>query len=447
MPSLRQENACKFLDTAVVAIGFALLSIVLIPVAQAQSFSVLHAFGQDAEGGGPYGGVVFDSAGNLFGNLAMGGYLRDCVNGNRCGVVYELWPSSAGLWQEIPLYVFRNTTGAVPAGNLLLNSVGEILGAAGEGGGSPRCGFIEQGCGLIFELSPEASGSYEESALWVFNGGTDGGVPYGSLIADVAGNLYGTTYQGGKLNKTCIEGCGIVFRLSPNGSGGWIETVLYAFTGREDGAYPTSSGLTMDEAGNLYGTTYQGGKISAACTQGCGVVFELSPSSSGSWTETALYSFNGGPDGSFPIGGVTMDAAGNLFGTTSYGGSPNYGTVFKLTPESGAWKETLLHAFTGGSDGGFPYAGVTLDSRGNVYGTTESGGNTKDCEGSDGCGVIFKFGRVDGVWKEVVLHAFTGSSDGGIPEAPLTLGPDGDLYGTAVVGGPFGGGTAFRLTP
>ena len=445
MTSIRQASIGKLFAAVVAMVAFAALTTILVPVARAQSFSVLHAFNGGAEGGGPYGGVIFDSAGNLFGNLARGGDLRDCVNSPGCGVVYELSPSSSGVWKEIPLYVFRNNTGAVPGGNLLLDSAGEIFGVAEEGGGSPLCGFIEQGCGLIFQLSPEGEG-YQQSPLWIFNGEGDGGVPSGSLIDDGDSNLYGTTYQGGKTNKVYALGSGVVFRFSPNGSGGWAEAVLYSFSGGADGALPFA-GLIRDAAGNLYGTTYQGGKVNKICQYGCGVVFELSPSSSGSWTETVLYSFNGGPDGSNPVGGVAMDAAGNLFGTTAYGGPHNFGTVFKLTSRSGAWEETLLHTFAGGSDGGYPYAGVTLDGAGSVYGTTESGGNTNDCLGGGGCGVVFKFARVGGEWKETVLHAFTGISDGEIPEAPLTLGRDGNLYGTAVFRGAFGGGTVFRVTP
>jgi uncharacterized repeat protein (TIGR03803 family) len=446
MTRIRQASIGKLFAAAVAMVFFSALTTILIPAVQAQSFSVLHAFNGGAEGGGPYGGVIFDSAGNLFGNLARGGDPRDCVNDAGCGVVYELSPSSSGVWKEIPLYVFLNNTGALPGGNLLLDSAGEIFGVAEEGGGSPLCGFIEQGCGLIFQLSVEPSGGYQESPLWIFDGKANGGVPAGSLIADETGDLYGTTYQGGNIDEVYRLGCGVVFRLLPNGSGGWAETVLYSFSCGADGALPFA-GLISDDAGNLYGTTYQGGKANKSCQYGCGVVFELSPSSSGTWTETVIYSFNGGSDGSNPVGGVAMDAAGNLFGTTANGGPDNYGTVFKLTPRSGAWEEILLHTFTGGSDGAYPYAGVTLDSADNVYGTAESGGNTNDCLGGGGCGVVFKFARVGGKWKETVLHAFTGRSDGEIPEAPLKLGRDGNLYGTAVFGGAFGGGTVFRVTP
>ena len=442
MTRIRQTGIRQFAAAVAVA-ALAALATIRVPAAQAQSFAVLHTFNGKVEGGQPYGGVVFDAAGNLLGTTSIGGNTNDCPDGGGCGVVYRLSPPASGLWPETVIYDFLPSTGGTPAGTPLLNSAGDIYGVVETGGGGSLCAGAAQGCGLVWQLSPGAGGSYLESALQTFDDGSDGGIPFGNVIADSAGNLYGTTTSGGNTSACLGFGCGVVYRLSPNGAGGWTETVLYSFNDSSDGSVPFA-GLAMDAAGNLYGTTLQGGHFSKICTQGCGVVFELSPSSGGSWTESVLHAFLGNPDGNDPVGGVVLDAAGNVWGNTSAGGSHGYGTVFELTPQAGAWKETLLHSFTGGSDGDGPYSAVTLDGAGNVYGTTSAGGNLSACT-TGGCGVVFKLAKVNGVWTETVLHAFTNVPDGGFPQAPLMLGGDGNLYGTALFGGVYGQGTVFEL--
>jgi len=441
---MRQSRVGKRFAAAITMAAFAALATVAVPVAQAQSFSVLHTFNGKAEGGQPYGAVIFDSAGNVLGTTSVAGNPNDCSLDGGCGVVFRLSASTSGLWPETVIYNFLPSTGGTPTGTLLLNSAGDIYGVVETGGGAPLCGGAAQGCGLVWELSPIASG-YQESALQIFDNGSDGGIPYSAVIADAAGNLYGTTTSGGNTSACGGFGCGVVYRLSPNGAGGYAETVLYTFNDGSDGSSPYAS-LIMDTAGNLYGTTFQGGHFSKICAQGCGVVFELSPSASGAWTESVIHAFQGNPDGVGPIGGVVLDASGNLWGTTGYGGSHGYGTVFELTPQSSAWKETLLHSFTGGSDGNGPFASVTLDSAGNVYGTTNAGGNLNACS-TGGCGVVFKLAKVNGAWSESVVHAFTNVPDGSFPEAALTFGSDGNLYGTALFGGAFGQGTVFRVAP
>jgi uncharacterized repeat protein (TIGR03803 family) len=257
-----------------------------------------------------------------------------------------------------------------------------------------------------------------ETVLYSFTGGADGAYPGAGVIQDSAGNLYGTTYEGGASES------GVVFKLDTTGT----ETVLYSFTGGADGGNP-EAGVIRDSAGNLYGTTPFGG-VSGVCYAGCGVVFKLDTSG----TETVLYSFTGGADGGSPNAGVIRDSAGNLYGTTPIGGASGYGVVFKLDTTG---TETALYSFTGGADGGYPAAGVIQASAGNLYGTTQAGGVS-------GSGVVFK---LDPAGAETVLYSFTGGADGGAPFAGLIRNSAGNLYGTAIGGGINNHGVVFRIQP
>jgi uncharacterized repeat protein (TIGR03803 family) len=254
----------------------------------------------------------------------------------------------------------------------------------------------------------------EETVLYTFTGGADGYAPYGGVIRDAAGNLYGTTVLGGAGNG------GVVYTLDASGH----QTVLHSFTGGADGSQPYA-GVIRDPAGNLYGTTSSGG------TGNAGVVYKVDASGH----ETVLYNFTGGSDGSSPLGGVIRDAAGNLYGTTIYGGISGAGVVYKLDPSG---HETVLHPFTGGTDGGEPYM-VTLlrDSMGNLYGTTSGGG-------SSWAGVVF---MLDSSGHETVLYSFTGGDDGGAPQSGLIRDSAGNLYGTASRGGKRGAGVTFVIKP
>jgi uncharacterized repeat protein (TIGR03803 family) len=235
---------------------------------------------------------------------------------------------------------------------------------------------------------------------------------------DGAGNLYGTTTNGGAYNES-----GVAWELSPDGSGGWTEQTLHSFGNGNDGQDPRSA-LTMDAAGNLFGTTSGGG-----ANRG-GTVFELSPAAGGGWTETVLYSFGLRGDGCYPYGRITIDAAGNLYSTTQQvcDGS-GYGTVFELSPSSGGYTEKIIHHFLNSASGENPMAPVVFDSLGNLYGTTEQGGQY-------GYGTIFKLSP-DGTggWVESAVHVFTGNGDGGLPLYGVVVGPDGNLYGTTPYGG------------
>ena len=231
---------------------------------------------------------------------------------------------------------------------------------------------------------------------------------------------------------------GTVFELTP-GSSGWTETILYSFTGNQDGGQPTSN-LTFDSAGHLFGTTSSGG--STNCPAGCGTIFELTPSGSG-WTESVIYSFSGGNDGRQPPSGLVLGASGVLYGTALWGGTVNSncpsgcGTVFALTPGAGGWRQSVLYAFAGGSDGLGPYAGLTLDGSGNIYGTTIAGGASGD-------GTVFMLSA--GQWKETILHSFSGG-DGTQPYGALLFDAANNLYGTTYQGGAENYGVVFRLSP
>ena len=291
---------------------------------------------------------------------------------------------------------------------------------------------------LVLAASALPAGA-TESVLYSFPGGISGANPYANLVADSTGALYGTTGEGGGSTKCNLgSGCGTVFMLS---SPSWTETVLYSFQGGTvgDGAGP-QAGLVFDKKGSLYGTTASGGAY------GYGTVFELTPPTiqGGAWTETVLYSFKGGVDGSNPASGVIFDLT-SLVGTTPAGGASNFGTVFEITPpkkKGGPWTEAILYNFKGLSDGGKPYSGLVLKAKA-LYGTTLDGGPSSE-------GVVFKLVPPAGtvkVWTESVIYGFTGGSDGGKPYAGLTLGTAGVLYGTTGLGGSGGYGSVFELTP
>ncbi len=296
----------------------------------------------------------------------------------------------------------------------------------------------EYDSGAVFELASNGSGGWTETILYSFkNNGRDGTLPKAGLVFDAAGNLNGTTYQGGTY---CYGGCGTVFKLSPNQDGSWSETVLHSFGGDNDGFYPYG-GLVLDALGNLYGTTYNGGIYES------GTVFKLRPNQNGTWTEAVIHSFNdNGIDGEGPWAGLIIDALGNLYGTASEGGTHcapfGCGTVFELSPnQNGGWSEKVLHSFGNGTDGSTPLSSLVFDSAGNLYGTTIQGG-------TQGAGTAFQLtpdGR--GGWNERVLHSFGQGNDGVNPDAGLVFDVSGNLYGTTYQGGVKNAGTVFVLTP
>ena len=400
----------------------------------------LYSFTGGTDGNNPYSGVVRDSAGNFYGTTIYGGASRD-------GVVYKVTPGGS----ESVLYTFTGATdGTGPYAGVVRDSSGNIYGAAAYGGAA--------GEGVLFEL---ATAGFQ--TLYGFPEAAGGFAPNSGLIRDSNGNLYGTTPQGGAV------GAGVVFKMTAAGQ----ETVKYSFKGGADGSQP-NAGVIADSAGNLYGTTFNGG------TSGYGAVYKVTASGS----ESVLYSFSGGSDGSNPYGGVVRDPAGNLYGTTWYGGAGNAGVIFKVDTSgnetvmynfttspgdsrsysslyrdssgnlygteyaggtagfgavyefSAAGQFSVLYNFTGGSDGRYPYAGVISDSAGNLYGTTEVGGAYYG-------GVVY---QVDTGGNETVLYNFTGGSDGDFPNGGLTRDSSGNFYGTTVDGGASGLGVVYELS-
>ena len=388
--------------------------LLLASFAQAGTEKVLHAF-QLSEGQIPYGGVVFDRAGNLYGTTFYG---KACGS-NSCGVVYQLTPGTGGDWTERAIYTFTGgTDGSHPYSNLVIDALGNLYGTTygKDQGGS--------GSGTAFRLSPKDDGSWQFALLHTFAGGKDGAKPSGLLAMDDAGNLYGSTFEGGSNNA------GVAFELSP-ASGMWKETVLHTFTGGLDGSEP--GGLILGPDGNLYGTTATGGT-------GFGVVFELSLAKNGTWHETVVHSLAGGEDGATP-GSLAFDASGNLYAASASGGTSPYcsggcGLVFKLSKESnGTWKDTPLHSFNG-QNGEEPWA-LVFDKFGNLYGAAYGGGV--------GLGLIFKLDPAAS-WAETVVYEFTGAL-GGEPVQPMIFDAAGNLYGSAVYGGAGDGGVVFEITP
>jgi len=349
--------------------------------------------------------------------------------------------AAAGAWAADTSKTLYDFTAQSGPGTLISDPKGNLYGTTSGGGlSSANCPF---NCGVVFELSPAGSG-WTYNVLYNFTGGADGGQPRGTLAFDVAGNLYGTTASGGTVNSNCSTGCGTVFELSPSGSS-WALSVLHSFDGGEDGTAP-SSGVILDANGNLYGTTASGG------TGGGGIVFELSPSPSG-WIFSTVYNPTWS-DGTFLVGGLVLDAMGNLYGTAWTGGISNNcgqgcGTVFELSPSGSGWKFLMLHTFSGPTlgDGALPWGTLIRDSAGDLFGTTSEGGaRCGSCAGT-----VFKLSLSQGVWKETVLHRFRGTSfsDGEAPLAGLTMDGQGNLYGTTNYGGATCAdcGTVFKLVP
>ncbi len=399
----------------------------LAPLALSQTYKVLHTFTGGTDGASPgWVLLVRDSSGNLYGTAGRGGAYT-------YGNVFKLNKNG----KETVLYSFTGgSDGRYPDTGVVRDSTGNLYSTTNNGG-NPKCklryAYQTAGCGVIFKLNP----ARKLTVIHTFMG-PDGGYPDASPLLVVNGEFYGTT-GGGGVNSSCQDindGCGTVYKLT-NSSSGWTEKALYSF-GWNKGWQPFS-GVVADSAGNLYGTT-------EGCNNGtqhpCGAVFRLAPGADG-WKYTMLHGFtgglNGGSDGAYPWAGLVRDSAGDFYGATQYGGAHNFGTIFKLTPTG---KKTELYSFTG-ADGAYPLSTLTLDASGNLYGTTAEGGSSGTGCGGSGCGTIFK---LDTAHHLTVLHNFTGGTDGGIPLGALLL-DGGKLYGTANGGGAYNNGTVFELTP
>ncbi len=289
--------------------------------------------------------------------------------------------------------------------------------------------------GTVYKLGRRGTG-WVLTPLYNFSGQVDGGAPIAGVVFGPNGTLYGTTEFAGQL---CGEGCGVVFNVRPPASicktvsCPWAETVIYSFRGDTDGANPGYGDLTFDRAGNIYGTTYFGGNNAE------GVVYKLTLSD-GRWTESAIHTFSGESDGENPYSNVIFDTAGNLYGTTFAGGANGYGTVYQLTPNGSNWTENTLYAFQSAANGGKPFGGVVFDTAGNLYGATSSGGT-----GSGG--TAYELMPSSGSWSFDLLYSFTGTAYLPGSYGSLTKDAAGNFYGTTVKDGANGVGSVFKLTP
>jgi len=439
-----------------IALALAALVLPLAAKSWAATETVLHTWIDTTsnENGGSVAGMAIDPSGNLYG-VTFG--TAACSVG--CGSVFKLVRQSNGKFVYQPLYNFQGGLrgdGANPYGAPILDSAGNIYGTTMGGG---------NGSGIVYKLAPMANGKYKETVLHIFGafGSNDGTQPFSTLAFDSAGNLYGTTNQGGggAGGTFCLNGCGAVFKLAPNGDGTWTESVIHSFpgtAGNTDGQNP-HGGVVFDSAGNLWGTTQNGGNMEA-CLQfidvtGCGTVFELTPQANGQWAESTLFEFDGEASGFNPWDGLVIDNAGNLYGMVTNGGGGN-GAVFQITPQpDGSVVESVIHPFTVCgtvcTDGANPENGITIDPLGNLYGTTDLGGGGGS---STGDGTVFELKpESDGSWKETVLHRFTGGADGGFPlDDHVAVDAFGNVFGTTLNGGqkglcPSGCGVVFEITP
>jgi uncharacterized repeat protein (TIGR03803 family) len=343
-------------------------------------------------------------------------------------IVITILTWTPGAWAQSKykmLYKFKGgADGNQPVAGLVFDTPGNLYGTTSLGGA--------HNAGTVFELKPTSTGGWTESVLYSFTGGADGAKPQSDLIFDAAGNLYGTASGGGAYTN------GAVFELAPTSSG-WTETVLYSFTGGADGA-GAFNGVIFDPAGNLYGATWDGGNVTNFCYLGCGVVFELARGSN-SWTESVLYSFTEGSDGTNSSAGLAFDSAGNLYGSAWNWGTYGYGVIFELRPNAdGTWTQHVLYSFKGGKDGANPQGRLIFDTAGNLYGTTRNY--------FSGYGIVFKLvPNSDGTWTKHTLHQFTGGRDGANPYVGVTFDSAGNLYGATNGGGAYGYGVVFKLTP
>lgn len=420
----QQSHFSPMLFFAAIALAMVLSS----APAMAQTETVLYSFGAlpyDVTLDRPTFGLVADQAGNLFGTAFYGGP-------DKAGGAFELNRHTAAgqPWDYSTLFTFSRGFGQYPSG-VIFDKAGNLYGTTLSGG---------KGFGTAFELSPTTGTSYSETVLYEFQNNLDGWEPQSGLIFDSAGNLYGTTTNGGELQG------GTAFKLSPpaTSGGSWTKTTIHSF-GNNSAKQPFAGGceplgsLTLGPRGTLYGVTFECG------ASGAGVVFQLTPPTSGDgeWQETVLHTFGGAGDGAKPYSGVVVGKGGYLYGTTGLGGANGFGTVYQLVPPSikgGSWTENILYSFANGDDGGMPFAPVTLASDGTLYGTASQSGS--------GVGVVYQLtppGSAAMPWTQSVVYGFSGGADGGRPTGGvLVLG--GALFGTTTQGGANKEGVVYEIT-
>lgn len=423
MARANQHRSLTNIGQALLAVAVSLFCLGL-GLAQAQTFTVLHSFSGGADGGNPHAPVTVDEAGNVYGTTYSGG-------SGQAGTVFKLVHRASG-WLLNPLYSFQGRSdGANPVAAVAIGPEGVLYGTTPAGGrGYCAHGYPFDGCGVVFSLRPQgtvcraALCPWTESVLYAFSGSDDGDSPSnGAVVFDPAGSLYGTTIWGGNDNW------GVVYRLTYS-NGSWAESVLHSLVW-QDGVSPVG-GVVFDASGNLYGAGEEGGGANLG-----GTIFQLSPAGYG-WTLNVLYSF---PFLSPPSGGLELDQSGNLYGKTDNGGTHQLGGVYQLQPSSYGWTFNMIYNFTRGNDGGWwQGGGPVFDRDGNLYDTTYN-------DGAYGLGTVFKLTPGSDGWTYTSLHDFTGGSDGANPHAGLAIDSQGNLYGTTEYGGGNNQGVVFEITP
>jgi len=383
----------------------------------ATKYRTLHRFKGGKDGVSPLSGLTFDSLGNLYGTTVGGGV--NYGNGGG-GTVFRMTPRADGAWEKTVIHAFRRNfkDGFNPYAGLVVDGVGNLYGTTAFGGTHTG--------GTVFRLSPDGNGGWSERILHSFKGDSDGAEPLAGLVIDSSGNLYGTTAEGGTHRG------GTVFMLSPQNDDTWKESILHRFPQDSSDGYAPRANLVRDTAENIYGTTSAGGEF------GDGTVFELAPDEHGNWMERIIHQFHG-TDGAVPLADVVLDTAGDLYGTT-FGGGKHFGVVFQLVPQpDGSWIETVLHSFTGGRDGGSPQTTPILNHAGDLFGTTAYRGT--------GFGIVFQLSPASGgKWKEHVLHTFQ-NHPGARPLGDLIFDAVGNLYGTTSGDASSTSGSVFEIAP
>ena len=393
----------------------------LAPGAGAQTTEkVLYSFTGGADGEHPHQGLVFDQAGNLYGTTFEGGLYG-------AGNVYTLTPNGDGTWTQAVLYSFTGGSdgGWVDWGRLTFDTAGNVYGATYDGG--------SHGAGAVFQLSPNQDGTWTENVLHQFTWGKDGAEPRTVPFFDAQGNLFGSVAYGGRY------GCGAIYEMSPGADNKWTYKVIHQFKGQP--ACSPWVGLIPDKTGNLYGTTRNEVGGCNNPPNDCGTIFRLTPTAEGKWTYKVIHKFIGGKGGADPsISGLIFDDNGALYGTTEHQGAYNSGVFYRLTPSANdKWSYRVLHQFKK-SDGLYPNGRLVRDATGALYGTACQGG-------AYDYGTVYKMTpNADGTWTFSVIYVFSGP-DGGASLGGLLTDAAGNLYGSSVVGGTYGYGTVFEITP
>lgn len=378
------------------------------------NLNVIYSFAGDEDGEYADTDLEVDRAGNIYGSTVLGGDFGG-------GTVFQLTHTPGG-WMHSVLYSFTGgADGGEPYKGVTLDRHGNLYGTAVTGGS----GSCEGGCGVVYKLT-NSGGTWAQSVIHAFTGGDDGSGPGARVTLDRNGDVYGMAPTGG------ANGLGTIYKIHPH-RGEWIFQVIHTFTGGPDGS-SGSAGRMMLSHGRLYGAATTGGQY------GSGVIFELTPTPVGEWDFRVLYPFHGQPDGSFPYGALARAASGRFYGTTYYGGDNGIGAVYELTPRFvGEWDERVLYSFQKGTDGNSPISNVVFDAIGNLYGTTSEGGS--------GSGTMFKLTPAGGQWIESIVHPFEGPPDGAFPYNGMVPNHDGHFYGATVHGGDNDDGAIYEFVP